>query len=75
MTPELTSNTRLSPPPLIVRPAAGPKIVSVRVVLLSVSWPDVRVIVWGVAKTVGSKMIVAVPEERLLAYRSPVGGW
>ena len=47
-----TWNTRLSPPPLTVTPAAGPVIVWVPVVLLSSSWLPPRVIVCGVAKTV-----------------------
>ena len=58
MTPLSTWNTRLSPPPLTVTPAAGPVIVCVPLVSLSSSWPPVRVIVWAVAKTVGSKVIV-----------------
>ena len=53
-----TWNTRLSPPPLTVTPAAGPVIVSVPVVLLSSSWRAGQVIVWAAAKTVGSKVIV-----------------
>ena len=47
VTPASTWNTRLAPPPLTVTPAAGPVIVSVPVVLLSSSWPPVRVIVCG----------------------------
>ena len=39
VTPASTWNTRLSPPPLTVTPAAGPVIVSVPLVLLSSSWP------------------------------------
>ena len=55
----LIRNTRLSPPPLTVTPAAGPVIVSVPCVSLSVELAlPVRVIVWAVAKTVGSKVIV-----------------
>ena len=42
----------------MVKPAAGPVIVSVPVVSLSSSWPELRVIVCGVAKAVGSKVIV-----------------
>ena len=38
VTPASTWNTRLSPPPLTVTPAAGPVIVSVSLVLLSSSW-------------------------------------
>ena len=38
VTPASTWNTRLSPPPLTVTPAAGPVIVSVPVVSLSSSW-------------------------------------
>ena len=57
VTPESTWNTRLSPPPLTVTPVAGPVIVSVAVVSLSVSWVPVRVIVWGEEKTVGSNWI------------------
>ena len=53
VTPLSTWNTRNSPPPLTVTPAAGPMIVSVPLVLLSSSWPAVNVIVWAVAKTVG----------------------
>ncbi len=45
VTPDSTWNTRLSPPPLTVTPAAGPVIVSVPLVLLSASWPPVSVIV------------------------------
>ena len=48
VTPASTWNTRLSPPPLTVTPAAGPVIVSVSLVLLSSSWVPVRVIVCGV---------------------------
>ena len=55
------------PPPLTVTPAAGPVIVSVPLVSLSSSWPAVSVIVWAVAKTVGSKVIVGVPEAKVLA--------
>ena len=44
--------------PLTVTPAAGPVIVSVPLVSLSSSWPEVRVIVCGVAKAVGSKVMV-----------------
>ena len=58
VTPESTWNTRLVPPPLTVTPAAGPVIVSVPLVSLSSSWPSDNVIVWAVAKTVGSKVIV-----------------
>ena len=47
-----TWNTRLSPPPLTVTPAAGPVIVCVPVVSLSSSWVPLRVIVCGVLKTV-----------------------
>ena len=56
-----TPNTLTVPPPLIVTPAAGPVIVSVPLVLLSASDPDVNVIVWALAKTVGSKSIVFAP--------------
>ena len=62
VTPPSTWNTRLSPPPLTVTPAAGPVIVSVPVVLLSSSWVPVRVIVCGVAKTVWSKVMFEFPE-------------
>ena len=55
-----TWNTRLSPPPLTVTPAAGPVIVSVPVVSLSSSWRRQRDRL-GVAKTVGSKVIVWAP--------------
>ena len=54
-------NTRLSPPPLIVTPAAGPVIVCVPLVLLSSSWLPVSVIVCGVANTVLSNVIVLAP--------------
>ena len=60
MTPLSTLNTRLSPPPLTVTPAAGPVIVSVPPLLLSSSWPAVSVMVWLLAKTIGSKVIVRV---------------
>ena len=39
VTPWSTWNTRLSPPPLTVTPAAGPVMVSPSLVLLSSSWP------------------------------------
>ena len=61
VTPLSTWNTRLALPPLTVTPAAGPVIVVGPVVSLSSSWLPVRVIVCGVAKTVGSKVIVSVP--------------
>src|SRR6516225_7165768 len=50
-------NTRLALLPLTVTPAAGPVIVSLPLVLLSSSWAPLRMIVRGVAKTVGSKVI------------------
>ena len=62
VTPASTWNTRLSPPPLTVTPAAGPVIVSVPVVLLSSSWVPVRVIVCGVLNTVLSKVMFEFPE-------------
>src|SRR5262249_16701145 len=62
-----TWNTRLSPPPLTVTPAAGPVIVMASVVLLSSSWLPVRVIVCGVAKTCLSKGMVEIPAESKLA--------
>ena len=46
VTPLSTSKTRLFPPASMVRPAAGPVIVSSPPVSLSSSWPAVRVIVW-----------------------------
>ena len=58
VTPPSTSNTRLFPPPLTITPAAGPVIEVVKAVSLSSSWA-VRVIVCWVAKTVGSKLMVA----------------
>src|SRR5262249_56183498 len=58
---------RLSPPPLTVRPAAGPRIVTASLVLLSSSWLPPRVIVCAVAKTIGSKVMVEMPEESRLA--------
>ena len=66
----LTWNTRLGPPPLTVTPAAGPVIVCVPLVLVSSSWVPVRVIVCGVAKTVGSKVIGGAGERsaRLTAW-------
>ena len=67
VTPLSTWNTRLSPPPLTVTPAAGPVIVSVSVVLLSSSCVPVRVIVCGVANTFGSKVMFAFPEGSALA--------
>ena len=60
-----TWNTRLSPPPLTVTPAAGPVIVSVPVVLLSSSWPPVRVIVCGVLKTDWSNVDRVGPRGRI----------
>ena len=54
----LTWNTRLAPPPLTVTPAAGPVIVCVPLVSLSMSWVPVRVIVWGVFQIVPEKVIV-----------------
>ena len=56
----------------MVTPAAGPVIVSSPPASLSSSWPAVRVIVCGAAKTVGSKVIVAAPSmtlARLTAWR------
>ncbi len=62
LTPASTWNTRLSPPPLTVTPPAGPMIVSSPDVSVSSSCLPVRVIVCGVAKTVGSKvMVLATP--------------
>jgi hypothetical protein len=58
VTPPSTWNTRLSPPPLTVRPAAGAAIVSVPLAALSSSGRPARVIVWAVAKTVLSQVIV-----------------
>ncbi len=52
-----TWRTRLLPPALTVRPAAGPVIVWTPVVSLSSSWLPLSVIVWGVPKTVESKTI------------------
>ena len=42
-------------------------IVSASLVLLSSSWVPARVIVCGVAKTVGSKVMLEIPEESMLA--------
>ena len=76
----MTRNTPLVWFPLIVTPAAGPVIVSVPVVLVNESWVPFRVIVWGLAKTVGSKVIVLAPVNefaRAIAWRrsvSPVTG-
>ncbi len=62
LTPASTWNTRLRPPPLTVTPPAGPVIVSSPLGSLSSSWWPLRVIVCGVAKTVGSKvMVLATP--------------
>jgi hypothetical protein len=76
VTPWSTWKTRLCPPPLIVTPPAGPVIVSVPVVSLSSSWPEVRVIVCGVANAVGSKVIVWASPTALasrIAWRSEPG--
>ncbi len=62
-----TTNTRLSPPPLTVTPAAGPVIVSFSLVLLSSSWVPGRVIVCGLANTAGSKVMAEMPAESRLA--------
>jgi hypothetical protein len=56
-----TWNTRLSPPPLTVTPAAGPVIVAVPTVSLNSSWVPARVIVCGVLNTPLSKSIVSSP--------------
>ncbi len=61
MTPASTWNTRLSPSPSIVTPAAGPVIVSAPLVLLSSSGQPVRVMVSAVSNTVLSKSIVLAP--------------
>ena len=74
VTPLSTRKTRLIPPPLIVTPAAGAAIVSVPPPLLSSSWPPVSVIVRGLAKTLGSKLIDWAPVKtlaRLTAWRRP----
>ena len=74
-----TRNTRLALLPLTEsRFAPGPVIVVVAVVPVKSSWPLVRVIVRGVAKTVGSNVIAAPPSvsARLTAWRrltSPEG--
>src|SRR5262245_1241944 len=67
VTPPSTWNTRLVPPPLTVTPAAGPVMVSVSLVLLSSSWPRLSGIVWALANTMGSKVMVEFPEESLSA--------
>ncbi len=72
VTPLSIWKTRLWPPPLMVRPAAGPVIVCAPPVSFSSSWPRVSVIVCGVAKAVGSKVIIsAAPRTlaRLTAWR------
>src|SRR5262245_3635273 len=68
-----TWNTRLSPPPLTVTPAAGPVIVSVSVVLLNSSWLPVRVIVCGALNTFLSKVMVEIPSESRLAKATASG--
>src|SRR5262249_34914627 len=62
-----TWNTRLSPSPLTVTPAAGPVMVSFALVLLSSSWVPVRVIVFAVLNTPRSKVIWVFPKRSLLA--------
>ena len=49
----------------MVTPAAGPVIVTAPLVSLSSSWPAVRAIVWAVAKTVGSNVIVWAPAQEV----------
>ena len=51
----------------MVTPAAGPVIVCVSPVFFSSSWLPESVIVWGVLKTVESKMICAFPVDSALA--------
>jgi hypothetical protein len=65
VTPPMSWNTPLSPPPLTVTPAFGPVIVSVPVVSLGVIGSPFRVIVCGFLNTVLSKVIVSVPPMKL----------
>ena len=57
----------------MVTPAAGPVIVCVSPVFFSSSWLPLSVIVWGVLKTVESKLICAFPVDSALA-RSMASG-
>ena len=59
--------------PVIVKSADGPVIVVVPTVLVSLSWPDFAMIVCGVAKTVGSKVIVDVSSGDLVGEIDGLG--
>ena len=71
VTPPSTWKTPLVPPPLIVTPRRGPVIVSGRWCRLSSSGPAVNSDRLGVAKTVGSKVIVWAPVRTLARLTAP----
>ncbi len=55
------STRSISFPSMVTSPASGPSIVIIPPVLLRSSRPEVRVIVCGVEKTAGAKVIVRAP--------------